>query len=83
LLEVVKITATMIDMELVKADTLTVDALEIGDLISYNDEIVEILFIESDSTGDNYDIQIRNDFGEKEVVQFSFNDTVDWYVYLD
>jgi hypothetical protein len=73
----------MIDMELVKADTLTVDALEIGDLISYNDEIVEILFIESDSTGDNYDIQIRNDFGEKEVVQFSFNDTVDWYVYLD
>ncbi len=83
MLEVVKITATMIDMELVKADTLTVDALEIGDLISYNDEIVEILFIESDSTGDNYDIQIRNDFGEKEVVQFSFNDTVDWYVYLD
>ena len=73
----------MISMELIKADSLTVDALEIGDLISYNDEIVEVLFIESDSTGDNYDIQIRNDFGEKEVVQFAFDDVVDWYVYLD
>ncbi len=76
-------TATMISMELIKADSLTVDALEIGDLISYNDEIVEVLFIESDSTGDNYDIQIKNDFGEKEVVQFAFDDVVDWYVYLD
>ncbi len=73
----------MISMELFKADALRVDALEIGDLISYNDEIVEVLFIESDSTGDNYDIQIRNDFGEKEVVQFAFDDVVDWYVYLD
>jgi hypothetical protein len=73
-------TATMIDMELIKADTLTADSLEIGDLISYNDEIVEVLFIESDSTGDNYDIEIVNDFGEKEVIQFAFDDEVDWYV---
>ena len=75
--------ATMIDMELVKADSLTVDALQIGDLIGYGDEIVEITFIESDSTGDNYDIQIVNDFGEKEIVQFAFDEEVDWYVYLD
>ncbi len=70
-------------MELVKADTLTVDSLEIGDLISYNDEIVEVTFIESDSTGDNYDIELVNDFGEKEVVQFAFNDEVDWYVPIE
>ena len=70
----------MIDMELIKADTLTADSLEIGDLISYNNEIVEVLFIESDSTGDNYDIEIVNDFGEKEVIQFAFDDAVDWYV---
>ena len=75
--------ATIIDMDLIKADSLTVDALEIGDLIGYNDEVVEILFIESDSTGDNYDIEVVNDFGEKEVIQFAFNDKVDWYVYLD
>lgn len=67
-------------MELIKADTLTADSLEIGDLISYNDEIVEVLFIESDSTGDNYDVQIVNDFGEKEVIQFAFDDAIDWYV---
>jgi hypothetical protein len=78
-----KMNATIIDMELIKADSLTVDALEIGDLIGYNDEVVEILFIESDSTGDNYDIEVVNDFGEKEVIQFAFNDEVDWYVYLD
>jgi hypothetical protein len=76
-------TATIINMELVKADVLTVDALELGDFISYNDEIVKVLFIESDSTGDNYDIEVVNDFGEKEVVQFAFNEVVDWYVYLD
>ena len=70
----------MINMELVKADTLTAESLEIGDLISYNDEIVEVLFIESDSTGDNYDVQIVNDFGEKEIIQFAFDDAIDWYV---
>jgi hypothetical protein len=76
-------TATIISMELIKADTLTADSLEIGDLISYNDEIVEVLFIESDSTGDNYDVQIVNDFGEKEIVQFAFDDAIDWYVPIE
>jgi len=75
--------ATMIDMELVKADSLQVTALEIGDLISYNDEIVEVTDIESDSTGDNYDVEITNDFGETEIVKFAFDEEVDWFVYLD
>ena len=75
--------ATINTMELVKADSLTIDALEIGDLIGYNDEIVEVTFIECDSTGDNYDIELTNDFGETEIVQYAFNETVDWYVYLD
>ncbi len=75
--------ATINNMELVKADSLTVDALEVGDLISYNDEIVEVTFIECDATGDNYDIEITNDFGESEVIQFAFDEEVDWFVYLD
>ena len=70
-------------MELIKADALKVDALQVGDLISYDDEIVAITFIEGDSTGDNYDIEIVNDFGEKQIVQFAFDEEVDWYVYLD
>ena len=73
----------MINMEMIKADTLTIDSLEIGDLISYADELVEVIFIESDSTGDNYDVQIVNDFGEKEIIQFKFDDEVDWYVPLE
>jgi len=76
-------TATIIDMELVKVDTLRVDALQLGDLIGYGDEIVEVTFIESDSTGDNYDIEVRNDFGETEFIQYSFDDHVEWYVYLE
>jgi hypothetical protein len=75
--------ATIKDMELIKADALTADALQIGDLIGYGDEIVEVTFIESDSTGDNYDIELTNDFGETEIVQFAFDEEVDWYVYLD
>jgi len=71
------------NMELVKADSLTVNSLEIGDLIGYGDEIVEVTFIECDSTGDNYDIELTNDFGETEIVQYSFDEEVDWYVYLD
>jgi hypothetical protein len=76
-------TATMIDMELIKVDSLTPDSLEIGDLINYNNEIVEVLFIESDSTGDNYDVQIVNDFGEKEIIQFAFDNEIDWYVPIE
>jgi hypothetical protein len=76
-------TATMINMELIKVDSLTPDSLEIGDLINYNNEIVEVLFIESDSTGDNYDVQIVNDFGEKEIIQFAFDNEIDWYVPIE
>ncbi len=75
--------ATINDMELVKADALRVDALEIGDLIGFGDDIVEVTFIECDGTGDNYDIEITNDFGESEVIQFAFDEEVDWFVYLD
>ena len=73
----------MIDMELIKVDSLTPDSLEIGDLIDYNNEIVEVLFIESDSTGDNYDVQIVNDFGEKEIIQFAFDNEIDWYIPIE
>lgn len=73
----------MIDMELIKADSLSVDTIEIGDLIEVDNEIVEVTFIESDSTGDNYDVEITNDFGESEVIQFAFDDEVDLYVLVE
>jgi hypothetical protein len=74
---------TIIAMDLIHADNLTPDQLMLGDLIKIGDDIVEILFIESDSTGDNYDVQTENEFGEKEVTQYSYTDLIPLYVFID
>ncbi len=73
----------MMTMDLIHADSLTPDQLMLGDLIKVGDDIVEILFIESDSTGDNYDVQTENEFGEKEVTQYSYTDLIPLYVFID
>ena len=75
--------ATMSEMELIEADTLTPDQLMIGDLIKVNGDILEVTFIESDSTGDNYDIQTENEFGEREVTQYSYTDLIPLYVFIE
>lgn len=74
---------TMVAMDLIHADNLKPDQIMIGDLIKVDDDIVEVIFIESDSTGDNYDIQIQNEFGEKEFVQYSYTDTIPLYVFIE
>lgn len=74
---------TMIDMRLLHADDLQPDQLMIGDLVKVGEDIVEVIFIESDSTGDNYDIQTQNEFGEREVVQYSYTDTIPLYVFIE
>ena len=73
---------TMETMELIHADNLTPDQLMLGDLIKVGDDIVEVTFIESDSTGDNYDIQTENEFGETEVTQYSYTDSIPLYVFI-
>lgn len=73
----------MVSMELIHADNLTPDQVMIGDLIKNGDDIVEVIFIESDSTGDNYDIQTQNEFGEKEFVQYSYTDLIPLYVFTE
>jgi hypothetical protein len=74
---------TMIAMDLIQADMLTPDQLMIGDLIKIGEDIVEVIFIESDSTGDNYDIQTENEFGEKEFVRYSYTDKIPFYVFTE
>ena len=74
---------TMVNMELIHADDLTPDQIMLGDLIRVNDDIVEVIFIESDSTGDNYDIQTQNEFGEKEFVQYAYTDLIPLYVFTE
>ena len=73
----------MTEMKLIHADNLQPDQLMLGDLIKIGDDIVEILFIESDSTGDNYDVQTENEFGEKEVTQYGYTDSIPLYVFID
>ena len=74
---------TMIAMDLIHADNLTPDQLMLGDLIKIEDDIVEIIFIECDSTGDNYDIQTENEFGEKEIIRFAYTDLIPLYVFIE
>jgi len=73
---------TIIAMDLIHADNLQPDQLMLGDLIKVGDDIVEIIFIESDSTGDNYDVQTENEFGEKEITQYSYTDLIPLYVFI-
>jgi len=74
---------TMIVMDLIHADNLTPDQVMIGDLIKVVDDIVEVIYLESDSTGDNYSIETQNEFGEREVIQYSYTDTIPLYVFID
>jgi len=78
-----KMNATMKTMELIHADTLEPNQLMLGDLIKVDEDIVEVIFIESDSTGDNYDVQIKNEFDETEFVQYSYTDLISLYVFID
>ena len=74
--------ATMETMELIHADNLTPDQVMLGDLIKIDNDIVEVIFIECDSTGDNYNIQTQNEFGEKEVSQYAYTDLIPLYVFI-
>ena len=74
---------TMFDMKLVHADNITPDQLMVDDLIKIDNDIVQVVSIVSDATGDNYDIETENEFGEKEVVQFAYTDSVPLYVFID
>jgi hypothetical protein len=74
---------TIVNMELIHADNLTPDQLMIGDLVKIGDDILEVISIESDSTGDNYDIETENEFGEKEVVEYAYTDLISLYVFVE
>jgi hypothetical protein len=73
---------TILNMDLIHADNLKPDQLMLGDLIKIGDDIVEVIFIECDSTADNYDIQTENEFGETEVTQYSYTDLIPLYVFI-
>jgi hypothetical protein len=76
-------TATIENMKFVYADLLTPAQLMIGDLINIENDIVEVLSIVDDATGDNYIITHRNDYGEEEKTACTFEDMFKLYVFVD
>ena len=72
-------------MDYVKAGILKPEALMVGDLIAVAiddgvEDIVEVLIIYIDETADNYFIEYKNDFGEKDIVTLYHTDDVDWFI---
>jgi hypothetical protein len=74
---------TITSMKLIHADTLTPDQLMVEDLIKVDEDILEVISINSDGTGDNYEIETQNEFGEREIYTFNYMDSIALYVFLD
>lgn len=77
-----KVSATIELVDLIHADNLMPDQVMLDDLIKVGNDIVEVIFIESDSTGDNYNIHTQNEFGEKEVTHYAYTDLISLYVFI-
>ena len=75
--------ATIKNMELVWADKLTPGSLMVDDLIKFDDELIEIIEINSDSTGDNYFIDCVDVYGEPNTITIPYDTYVDLYVYVE
>ncbi len=73
----------MMSMKLIQADTLNPDQLMVEDLIKVDEDILEVISIDSDGTGDNYEIETQNEFGEREFYTFRYTDLIPLYVFLD
>jgi hypothetical protein len=76
-------TATINNMELVWADKLTPGSLMIDDMIKIDDELIEIVSIDSDATGDNYFIEYADVYGESDTAIIAHDTYVDLYVYIE
>lgn len=76
-------TATIKSMELVYADLLTPGQLMDGDLIKIDDELVEVISIEDDATGDNYTITYKNDYGDVDEYLCNYEEMFRLYVFID
>ena len=73
--------ATIKTMELIYADILTPDQLMEKDLIKVNDELVTVIGVESNPSGDIYYVGYEDDFGDKDVVEFNYDQKVELYVW--
>jgi hypothetical protein len=76
-------TATINAMELVYADLLTPSQLMEGDLVDIEGSIVDVISIEDDATGDNYTITYRNEYGDEDIFECSYEHVFKLYVFVE
>ena len=76
-------TATIKTMELVYADLLTPNQLMEGDLIKIDDDLVEVVSVSDDATGDNYVITHRNEYGEEDEYTCNYEEVFKFYVFVE
>ena len=74
---------TMKLMDFKSAGLFKVNELLVDDLIKIDDDIVTILDIAEDSTGDIFFIKHENDFGEIEITELEYHDSVELFVITD
>jgi hypothetical protein len=70
-------------MELVYADLLTPAQLMEDDLVEIEGSIVDVVSITDDSTGDNYTITYRNEYGEEDVFECNYEHVFKLYVFVE
>ena len=70
---------TMLVMDYRLVDVLNADQLEIGDLIGYGDEIVEIIEIAPIKNG--FALVIKNDFDEKDEIEIGDFEQFELFIY--
>jgi hypothetical protein len=70
-------------MKFIYADLLAPSQLMEGDMINIDNDIVEVVSVVDDATGDNYTITHRNDFGEEEETTFNHTDSINLYVFVE
>lgn len=76
-------TATIKTMKFVYADLLTPSQLMEGDLINIDNDIVEVISVSDDATGDNYTITHKNEYDEVEETFCTYEDMFRLYVFID
>ena len=71
------------NMKLVLADKLFPDQLMVEDLIEIDNEILEVMSISSDKTGDNYTIEAKDEYNEVKTQVYSFMEWIPLYVFIE
>ena len=72
---------TMMSMEYMLADVLNSDQLMPDDLIKVDNEIVQVINI--DSLKDGYVLTYKNDFGETDIIEIDDYQKFELYVLID